>query len=306
MNIITGYRGEPHITSQQDRNKIIGIIGSASRILKGVGSEMAATVVSANIVEIADGAISCQGCIAEILRGTTEEMAIENGEQGKKRIDLIVARYTIESGTAIEDMQLVVIKGTPVSSNPVPPSYNTGNIADGNSPVDFPLYRVNIDEISITGVTKVMPVVNVPSMITDLQDSVSSIQTSIRNLQSRDDTQQGFISALENRATSLESRATALETKTNGMRVRKTLYSFGSLAFDSTGAIERIRDVSDSIPDGYTMIDAHMVKTGSYAAYCYTCEVVDSTRVHIQLFRPTFTSVTATSPVIALLCVKNL
>lgn len=56
MNIITGYRGEPHVSSQQDRNKIIGIIGSASRILKGVGSEMAATVVSANIVEIADGA----------------------------------------------------------------------------------------------------------------------------------------------------------------------------------------------------------------------------------------------------------
>ena len=299
MNIITGYMGEPHVSSQQDRNKIIGIIGSASRILKGVGSEMAATVVSANIVEIADGAISCQGCIAEILRGTTEEMAIENGEQDKKRIDLIVARYTIDSGTAIEDMQLVVIKGTSASSNPVAPSYNTGNIADGNSPVDFPLYRVNIDGISITGVTKVMPVVNVPSMITDLQDSVSSIQTSIRNLQSRGDTPQGFISALE-------SRATARDTQTNGMRVRKTLYSFGSLAFDSTGAIERIRNVSDSIPDGYTLVDVHMTKTGSYAAYCYTCEIIGSTSVHIQLFRPTFTSVTAVTPEIALLCVKNL
>ena len=285
MEIITGYKGEPHVTSQQLRNTYIGIFGQTPRIIKGVGAELAATIISANEVDIADGTVVCQGCTAEVPRGTTESMAIENGSQGMLRTDLIVVRYTKNAGTAVESMELAVIKGTPVSSNPQRPSHTTGSIAEGDTTVDFPLYDVNIDGISITSVTRIMDLVSVPNWINILTGQVNTLQTS---------------------ATNLETRATNLETKTNNMHVRRTQYSFGSLAFDNTGAIERVRDVSDSIPDGYTMIDAHIVRTGSYAAYCYTCEVVDSTRVHIQLFRPTYTSVTATTPEIALLCVKNL
>ena len=167
MNIITGYRAEPHITAQQDRDVNIGIFGASAKILKGVGSEMAATVVSANEVEIADGTLVAEGCTAEIQYGTTESMAIENGEQGKKRIDLIVARYTRDSGTAVENMELAVIKGTSAASNPAVPSYNTGTIADGDSPVDFPIYKVNLDGISITSVNAMVDVVNIPDLISD-------------------------------------------------------------------------------------------------------------------------------------------
>lgn len=163
MNIITGYRAEPHITAQQDRNVNIGIFGASAHILKGVGSEMAATVVSANEVEIADGTFVAEGCTAEIQRGTTESMTIGNGKQDMKRIDLIVVRYTRDSGTAVESMELVVIKGTSAASNPAVPEYYTGSIADGDSPVDFPIYRVNIDGINITSVERLVDVVNIPS-----------------------------------------------------------------------------------------------------------------------------------------------
>lgn len=172
MNIITGYRAEPHITAQQDRDVNIGIFGASAKILKGVGSEMAATVVSANEVEIADGALVAEGCTAEIQRGTTESITIENGEQGMKRIDLIVARYTRNSGTAVESMELAVVKGTSAASNPAVPSYNTGTIADGDSPVDFPIYQVNIDGISITSVDALVNVVSVPSMVEEVQDNL--------------------------------------------------------------------------------------------------------------------------------------
>ena len=167
MNIITGYRAEPHITAQQDRDVNIGIFGASAKILKGVGSEMAATVVSANEVEIADGTLVAEGCTAEIQYGTTESMTIENGEQGMKRIDLIVVRYTRNSGTAVESMELAVIKGTSAASNPAVPSYNTGTIADGDSPVDFPIYKVNLDGISITSVDAMVDVVNIPDLISD-------------------------------------------------------------------------------------------------------------------------------------------
>ena len=167
MNIITGYRAEPHITAQQDRDVNIGIFGASAKILKGVGNEMAATVVSANEVEIADGTLVAEGCTAEIQYGTTESMTIENGEQSKKRIDLIVARYTKDAGTGVEDMQLAVVKGTSAASNPAVPSYNTGTIADRDSPVDFPIYRVNLDGISITSVDALVDTVNIPDLISD-------------------------------------------------------------------------------------------------------------------------------------------
>ena len=70
MNIITGYVGEPHVTSQQERNTNIAIFGSDARIIGGVNSELEATVVSANLVEISDGMVVCEGCTAEVPRGT--------------------------------------------------------------------------------------------------------------------------------------------------------------------------------------------------------------------------------------------
>ena len=177
MNIITGYRAEPHITAQQDRDVNIGIFGASAHILKGVGSEMAATVISANEVEIADGALVAEGCTAEIQRGTTENMSIENGKQGMQRIDLIVARYARNPSTAIESMELVVIKGTSAASNPAVPSYNEGTIADGDSPVDFPIYQVNIDGISITSVDPLVNKINIAEAISALQKtSIKAVQ----------------------------------------------------------------------------------------------------------------------------------
>ena len=181
MQIISGYRGEPHITSQQIRNRNIGIFGTTARIVTGIGSEMAATVISANEVQIADGMVTCQGCTAEITRGTSESIPIENGSQGMLRRDLIVVRYTKNSGTGVEDMQLVVIKGTPASSNPQTPSHTTGTIAAGATRVDFPLYRVNLNGISIDSVDLLMDKSSVLSWINDLRNKVGSATLNTTN-----------------------------------------------------------------------------------------------------------------------------
>ena len=178
MNIITGYKGEPHVTSQQLRDTNIGTFGGGAYILD-VGSQMAATVVSANQVDIADGLLVAEGCTAEVARGTTESMTIENGSQGMLRTDLIVARYTKAAGTAVEDMELAVIKGTPAASNPATPAHNTGLIADGDSPVDFPLYRVNLNGISITSVERLADVVSINGKFDDINTRIDSANASI-------------------------------------------------------------------------------------------------------------------------------
>lgn len=155
MNIITGYRGEPHVESQQDRNINKGIFGTATKIL-AVGSKLAATIVSANRIDIADGVMVAEGCAAEVAYGTTEQLTIANGSQGMLRKDLIVARYTKNSGTAVESVGLVVITGTPAASSPATPDYTHGSIVAGDTTVDFPLYEVNLDGLSVTGVTSLV------------------------------------------------------------------------------------------------------------------------------------------------------
>lgn len=155
MKIITGHTGEPHIKPEQDRAVNQGLVGADSCILN-VGNNLAAEVISANEIRILDGVLSHQGCFGIVETGTYDTMAIANGAQGMQRKDLIVCRYQ-KTGN-IESLSFVVIQGTAVASNPTTPAYNTGLIATGDSPVDFPLYRVNIDGITITSVDR-LPVV---------------------------------------------------------------------------------------------------------------------------------------------------
>lgn len=201
MNIITGYRGEPHITGQQDRDINMSIFGAGLHIMD-VGSNLAATIVSANEITIADGLLIADGCAAEISRGTSESMEIENGSQGMQRIDLIVARYTMVVGTGVEDMELAVITGTPAERSPAVPAYTSGSIANGDALVEFPLYRVDINGITIESVTRIPNIVEIPN-----KSYVDSIKTTLTNLINTTKTQlQNSINSLSSTLTTVSNR----------------------------------------------------------------------------------------------------
>lgn len=153
MNIITGYTGAAHITSAQDRDINQGSYGTGSYILD-VGRMLEAEVVSVNEIRIRDGALSHQGCVGSIPKGAYDALAISNGSQGMQRHDLIVCRYAKDAETNVESLSLVVIEGT-AAATATDPSYNTGNIQSGDSPVDMPLYRVVLDGITITSVDQI-------------------------------------------------------------------------------------------------------------------------------------------------------
>ena len=100
-----------------------------------------------------------------------------------QRKDLIVARYSKVASTGVESMTLAVIKGTPAASNPATPAYNTGLIADGDSPVDFPLYKVNLNGISITSVERLVDVLSINGKFDDVDTRMDGIDTSISAIQ---------------------------------------------------------------------------------------------------------------------------
>lgn len=157
MEIITGYTGKPHVTSEQDRDVNIGVVGKGSYVLQ-TGMQLAAEVSSNNEIKIRDGVLMHQGCTASIKKNTYDSLIIINGSQGMKRIDLIVARYEKNQDNGIESLDLKVIQGTPAESTPTVPKYTEGDIQAGDYVADMPMYQVIIDGLNITEVKKVCEV----------------------------------------------------------------------------------------------------------------------------------------------------
>ena len=150
MEIVTGYTGTDHVESWQDRDLNQGIFGSGTYVFN-VGSKLAATITSNNEVTISDGALSMQGCIGVIQKGTSQSLAIASGSQGMNRKDLICVQYS-KSG-AVESLDLVVIQGTPTSGDATAPSYTSADIQSGVALAQHPLYEVNINGLTIQTVT---------------------------------------------------------------------------------------------------------------------------------------------------------
>lgn len=154
MDIITGYVGESHITSEQDRDINIGIVGPESYVMS-TGAKLEAQVSTNNEIKIRDGMIMHQGCAASIKKNTYDSLTINNGSQGMERIDLIVARYEREPDTAVESIKLVVLQGKPAETNPEVPEYIVGDIQSGDNIADMPLYEVKLSGLNIVEVNKV-------------------------------------------------------------------------------------------------------------------------------------------------------
>ena len=149
MRIVTGYRATPHISSNDIQGFNQGVVGTGNYVFN-VGTKFDANLTDVNTVTIADGEGVLQGAHFRIDPGESETVNIANGTTGMNRKDLICARYTKNATTGIEDVQLVVIQGEESSSTATEPDYNTGDILDGDTPIDFPLYRVDLSGLTPT------------------------------------------------------------------------------------------------------------------------------------------------------------
>ena len=157
MEIVSGRTGKPHVTSQQFRQLIEGTVGQESCILTS-GENLEPELASNNSLKIRSGMLAHHGNISSVKIGTYDAVNLDNGSQGMKRIDLVVCRYTRNAETEVESCNWVVIMGTPVSSNPVAPTYTVGNLQEGDLVDDCPVFEVHYDGINVTEVKKILPV----------------------------------------------------------------------------------------------------------------------------------------------------
>lgn len=149
LHLVTGYAGYEHIKATDQAAFNAALIGTGQFVLEK-GGIFEAQVQTNNLVRVRDGELMMQGRFIRLDPDTYVDLEIENGEQGKLRNDIIVARYTKNIGTGVEECNLVVIKGEAVSSNPKDPAHEEGDITNGVGTIhDYPLWRIPINGLNV-------------------------------------------------------------------------------------------------------------------------------------------------------------
>ncbi len=175
--LVTGSHGgdDPHVESKHDALMHAAMLGRSGYILKTRNWTMKPTAKDANNITIPAWDLVVEG--RQIYIAAPTDVNIQSGSQGRKRRDLIVARYALNSGTGVETVTLEAIKGKPSAATPADPGIETGSIIGGAIVSDLPLCRVNLDGITITSIDTL---VNVMQPLEDVWDSLTQRSTTWR------------------------------------------------------------------------------------------------------------------------------
>lgn len=152
IDLITGYKGEAHITAAEVGKFNANLVGTGNYVFS-TGNKLEYQLISNNCVRIKDGDAMFQG--REFYVEEYEDVVIDTGTADKYRNDLVVARYQKNTSTGVESISLVAIKGTESDTAATDPAYTQGSIIAGDNVVDVPLYRVKLTGLNITAVEKI-------------------------------------------------------------------------------------------------------------------------------------------------------
>ena len=173
MAVLINGNGYSPVTAQQDADLYAGIIGNAATIL-GVGEKMAATIIDANTVRVADGECVSQGRRIHIDAGEYDDFTIPTGVANTTRYYIIGYRlYSDSNGNELaEKFVRQVASATTVIQE--------ASLRDGATESYVSLYRVTQSGFTIASVT---PIATVPvNGVVGLIYPVGSIYMSVNNV----------------------------------------------------------------------------------------------------------------------------
>lgn len=156
VNIVTGYVGKPHIQAAEQGLFNGGVCGD--KVVLPTNQQFSYILNSNNSITIQSGDLVNQGRHITIPFNSSETLTIDNGKAGYNRIDTVVMRYERDSSTSVESAKLLLIKGTPSTTAAIAPKVISGNIYGGAIKDDFPLYNINITDLSVTSVSQLFNV----------------------------------------------------------------------------------------------------------------------------------------------------
>lgn len=149
ITVNTPTADEAHIYAEDDASIYLSMFGGDG--VSTNGQSCKATVLSNNKVRIADGIICVGGHFARIPYGDYIDCEIENGQSGKNRNDIIVARFETTGTGGIDTYTCEVKKGT-AGTTAADPEIVQEDLYKAGKVRELPLYRVKIEGLSITAV----------------------------------------------------------------------------------------------------------------------------------------------------------
>lgn len=164
IELVTGKAGVPHVDSEDVGAFNAHSLGSGAYIMDGCE----VTAKSANSVNIAAGEILWEGRHIRV-KGSGESLAVDNGQTGYNRRDLITLNYSKDS-SGIESVSFAVVKGTATTGTAADPSVKVGSILAGDTSAVIPFARITLSGLSVATPTVLLG--SLPSLAS-LRDSVS-------------------------------------------------------------------------------------------------------------------------------------
>lgn len=214
VHLITGYAGTEHITSADDGSFNAAFFGEGQNVMQ-IGNQFSASIINNNTVRILDGDGLMYGRHFRIPKNTYEDVTIKTGEAGKNRIDIICVEYSKNASSGIESTAIKVIEGTPAVSA-VQPTPTNGNILNGATLNQMPLYKVEVEDVVLKKVTKLFTTIPTYKSLAEqaAADFAAKIDEKVANLATKDDVETA-ISEVQSAASTAQKTANTAVSKAN-------------------------------------------------------------------------------------------
>lgn len=160
LHLIDGRAGRAHITSDDIARLNTALVGEKHCVFEYF-ENLKCTIQSGGKASISTGAGMVDG--HRFVVSSAETVQLASGTSGMKRIDIVYAQHSIESGdvyTGKEKVELLVARGTPKASNPIAPSVPS---------TAFALWRIPVDGINF----------GTPEALFDLVPTVASMRVKL-------------------------------------------------------------------------------------------------------------------------------
>ena len=217
VHFITASRGgdEPHVTSGDDARQNVAHIGNVNYVGK-TGDQLSASMTSSNTLRILSG-------------DGFEDVTIENGNPGYNRKDLVV--FHAETSPS-DNGYITVIKGEETTGDAVVPTYAEGDLNEGDTVAEMPLYVVSLTGVSVGDPEPqfdvLMPYNEFRTSIDPESATITELKTNVRMFN------YGHMHIVQMYGYSLPSGNHALGTLPDGLKPIKNMSFDGALSSDTT------------------------------------------------------------------------
>lgn len=178
LTVNTAAEAAGHIYAEDDAAIFQSMFGGDGVL--NIGNCLTSTVISNNKVRISDGVLCVGGHIGRLSYADYQDMTIENGTSGYNRNDIIYAKFLANGN--VDSYTLAVKKGTATTGTATDPALLQGDLYEGATERDYPLYRVKLSGLSIASVDKLFSVIpTIPDLKAQMAKDKEEINQSLAN-----------------------------------------------------------------------------------------------------------------------------